>query len=194
MDCYYHHAVPSIDRLLRLRSNRSVRPAAPKPATAPVAAWPPASTPRRGPSGAAGGRVPPRPSRAAAPAAPAADVPAAVATRRSPIRPESRALVALGYPFWPLALLALFDGSHSPFVRKQAWQALGFNFGIYGMWFALSAIAAIPVIGMSAWPLLPFVIPVAFVASVVYGFKVWQGEDVRVPFISDYVESRTTNA
>jgi uncharacterized membrane protein len=104
------------------------------------------------------------------------------------VRPESRALVALGYPFWPLALLALFDGARSPFVRKQAWQALGFNFGIYGLWFALTAIGSIPVIGMSAWPILPFVIPVAFVASVVYGFKVWQGEDVRVPFVSDYVE------
>jgi len=110
------------------------------------------------------------------------------------VRPESRGLVALGYPFWPLALLALFDGSRSPFVRKQAWQALGFNFGIYGMWFALSAIAAIPILGMSAWPMLPLLIPVGIVASVVYGFKVWRGEDVHVPFISDYVEQHLPGA
>jgi uncharacterized membrane protein len=106
------------------------------------------------------------------------------------LRPESRALVALSYPFWPLALLALLDSSRSPFVRRQALQALGFNFGVYGLWFALSAIAAIPLIGFSAWPLLPLVVPVAVVASFVYGFKVWQGEDVRVPVVTDFIDNR----
>jgi uncharacterized membrane protein len=106
------------------------------------------------------------------------------------VRPESRALVALSYPFWPLALLALLDGSKSSFVRRQALQALGFNFGIYGLWFALSAIAAIPLIGFSALPLLPLVVPVAVVASFVYGYKVWQGEDVRIPVVTDFIDNR----
>ena len=81
------------------------------------------------------------------------------------VRPESRALVALGYPFWPLALIALFDQSRSDFVRRNAWQALGFNAGMYGIGWLLSAIATIPFIGLSAWPLLPFVIPVSIVAE-----------------------------
>jgi uncharacterized membrane protein len=98
--------------------------------------------------------------------------------------------VALSYPFWPLALLALLDGSKSPFVRRQALQALGFNFGVYGLWFALSAIAAVPLIGFSAWPLLPLVVPVAVVASFVYAYKTWQGEDVRVPIVGDFVDNR----
>lgn len=106
------------------------------------------------------------------------------------VRPESRALVALSYPFWPLALLALLDGSKSPFVRRQALQALGFNFGVYGVWMALSAIASIPLLGISAYPLLPLVIPVAVVASIVYGFKAWQGEDVRIPVVSDFIDAR----
>ena len=42
----------------------------------------------------------------------------------------------------------------------------------------------------SAWPLLPFVVPFAFVANVIYGFKTWQGEDVRIPIITDLVEER----
>jgi uncharacterized membrane protein len=106
------------------------------------------------------------------------------------IRPESRALVALSYPFWPLALLALLDGSRSPFVRRQALQALGFNFGMYGLWFALSAIAAIPLIGFSAWPLLPLIVPVTVVASFVYAYKTWQGEDVHVPIVGDFIDTR----
>jgi uncharacterized membrane protein len=89
-----------------------------------------------------------------------------------------------------LALLALLDGSRSPFVRRQALQALGFNFGVYGLWFALSAIAMVPLIGYSAWPLLPLVVPVAVVASFVYAYKTWQGEDVHVPIIGDFVASR----
>ena len=106
------------------------------------------------------------------------------------VRPESRALVALGYPFWPLALLALFDQSGSDFVRRNAWQALGFNAGMYGLGWLFTSIAAIPLIGLSAWPLLPFIVPVTIVASVVYGIKVWHGDDVRVPFVSDIVDQR----
>jgi uncharacterized membrane protein len=106
------------------------------------------------------------------------------------VRPESRALVALGYPFWPLALIALFDQSGSDFVRRNAWQALGFNAGMYGLGWLFSSIAAIPLIGISAWPLLPFIVPVTIVASVVYAIKVWHGDDVRVPFVSDIVDQK----
>jgi uncharacterized membrane protein len=106
------------------------------------------------------------------------------------VRPETRAFVALSYPFWPLALLALLDAKGSRFVRRQAWQALGFNFGMYGLGALLSAIASVPFIGWSAWPLLPFIVPVTVVASVVYAFRVWQGDDIDVPLISDWVDAR----
>ena len=106
------------------------------------------------------------------------------------VRPETRALVALSYPFWPLAILALLDSKGSHFVKRQAWQALGFNFGMYGLGALLSAIAAIPVLGFGAWPLLPFIVPVTIVASVVYMVKVWQGDDVNVPLVSDWVDAR----
>ena len=106
-------------------------------------------------------------------------------------RPETRALVALSYPFWPLALLALLDNSGSHFVKRQAWQALGFSFAMYGLSVPLlGAISAIPLLGWSAIPLLPFIVPVAFIASVIYGFRVWHGEDVNVPIISDLVDAR----
>lgn len=106
------------------------------------------------------------------------------------VRPETRGLVALGYPFWPLALLALLDGKGSHFVRRQAWQAVGFNLGMYAMGVLLSAAATIPILGLGAWPLLPFVVPVTVVASFVYAYKVWHGEDVNVPLVSDWVDAR----
>jgi uncharacterized membrane protein len=110
------------------------------------------------------------------------------------LRPESRALAALGYPFWPLALLALFDPSRSQYTRRNAWQALGFNFGMYGLAWLMSAIAEIPLIGISAWPLLPFIVPVTIVASVVFAIKAWHGDEVHVPFVSDIVDARLHQA
>ncbi|HLX26854.1 MAG TPA: DUF4870 domain-containing protein [Candidatus Cybelea sp.] len=103
---------------------------------------------------------------------------------------ESRALVALGYPLWPLALLALFDRKQSRLLRKQAFQALGFNLAMLGFGGLLSVVAQVPWLGISASVLLPFLIPVFLVASVYYGIKTWNGEDVRVPIISDWIDER----
>jgi uncharacterized membrane protein len=125
------------------------------------------------------------PRREAPPAAPPPR-PAAVATVRS----ETRGLVALGYPFWPLALIALFDPSGDPFVRRNAWTALGFNAGFAAVGWLLTAVASIPWIGLSAWPLLPFIVPLWLVASVVYGLKAWHGEEVHVPIVSEIVDQK----
>jgi uncharacterized membrane protein len=103
---------------------------------------------------------------------------------------ETRVLAALGYPFWPLAVLALFDPKRDGYIRRQAWQALGFNFGMAAVGFFLHAVAAIPFLGWSAWPLIPFLLPIMIVADVVYAIKVWHGEDVRIPLISDWVDAR----
>jgi uncharacterized membrane protein len=194
VDCYYHNAVPSVAACVGCRQPicatcRSAqgdcpgcRLAARIDAAKGEHELPGQVPPRRGSYQAPPPGYTPPPEPAAAPVY----AQSSVAT----IRPESRALVALSYPFWPLALLALLDGSKSPFVRRQALQALGFNFGVYGLWFALSAIAAVPLIGFSAWPLLPLVVPVAVVASFVYAYKTWQGEDVHVPIVGDFVDRR----
>jgi uncharacterized membrane protein len=110
--------------------------------------------------------------------------PAAVAT----VSPETRALVALGYPFWPLAALALLDPKRSPYVRRQAMQAIGFSFGYYGLSLGLGAVAHIPILGFSAWPLIPLLIPIYLIAITIYGFKAWHGDEVRVPLISDWLD------
>lgn len=186
MDCFYHNAVPSVALCVGCKQSicATCRSSDGNCPGCRLAARIDA---------AAGGRelpgqVPPRSQYQTPPQ----DAPPQTqrSTMVAEVRPESRALVALSYPFWPLALLALLDSSKSPFVKRQAYQALGFNFGMYGVGFMLSWIASIPLIGMSAWPLLPFVIPVAIVASVVYGIKVWHGEDVRVPIVSDFLDAK----
>ncbi len=103
---------------------------------------------------------------------------------------ETRLLLALGYVLWPLAALALLDPTRSPAVRRQAIQALGLNFGLYGLGVVLAAIAQIPLLGWPAFPLLAALFPVWLVATVVYGVKVWNGDSVRVPLVSDWLDER----
>jgi uncharacterized membrane protein len=112
------------------------------------------------------------------------------ATSLAAVSPETRVLLALGYPFWPLAALALLDSKRSPAVRHQAMQALGLNFGLFGLWFGLGAIAQIPILGFSAWPLLGLLAPIWLVATIVYAVKVFHGDEVRVPLVTDWLEER----
>jgi uncharacterized membrane protein len=205
MDCFYHHAVPSVAPCrgckkpvcatcrnengecpgcvlaarveAARRSNMINGGVGPSYGSYTGAASAGTSSPGPAPAGPQAQYQPPPPPRVRRTAAVA-------------VRPETRALVALGYPFWPLALISLLDGKASHFVKRQAWQALGFNLGMYGLGALLSAAAALPIIGFGAWPLLPFVVPVTIVASVVYAFKVWQGDDVNVPIVSDWVDAR----
>jgi uncharacterized membrane protein len=194
VDCFFHHAVPSVAQCTGCRKPvcASCRAADGSCPSCQLAARIDAAARRNtmisggvGPSSGTYAPPPPQPPPYYAPPPPTVHPSTALA-----VRPETRALVALSYPFWPLALIALLDGKASRFVKRQAWQALGFNVGMYGLGALLSAAAAIPLLGMGAWPLLPFVVPVTIVASVVYAFRVWQGDDVNVPVVSDWVDSR----
>ena len=111
-------------------------------------------------------------------------------TALASVSPETRALLGLGYPLWPLAALALLDPKKSVAVRRQATQALAVNFGLFGMWIALETLVHVPLLGIAAWPLLAALFPVWLVATVIYGVRVWQGDDVRVPLVSDWLDER----
>jgi uncharacterized membrane protein len=187
VDCYYHHAVPSVALCVDCKQPICATCRAAEgtcPGCRLGARIDAAKGVRELP-----GQVPPRPQYQPPPQQqPYMQAQAPQYAAVADVRPESRALAALGFPFWPLALLALIDSGKSPFMKRQALQALGFNAGIYGLWFLFWSIGGIPIIGWPAWPLLGLVIPVGIVASVIYGFKVWQGEDVRVPIVTDYVD------
>jgi len=180
MDCYFHSNVPSVAVCTHCRKSicatcRDERGECPSCRLAERI-------------DAAGGRLAGDVGAAGAGSATAQvkQAPTAVMTAPS----ETRVLAALGYPFWPLAVVALFDPKRDGYIRRQAWQALGFNFGMYAIGVFLHAVAAIPFLGWSAWPLLPFLIPIMIIADVVYAIKVWHGEDVRIPIVSDWVDSR----
>jgi hypothetical protein len=117
---------------------------------------------------------------------------AEVATALDPV--ESRALVALGYPLWPLALISLLDRKQSKYLKRQALQALGFNVGIAALWGVFTVIGTffdqVPFISAAPDILRPLLIPVFLVASVYFGVKAWQGQDVHVPVISDWLDER----
>jgi uncharacterized membrane protein len=107
------------------------------------------------------------------------------------VSPETRALLGLGYPLWPLAVIAMLDPKKSAPVRRQAIQALALNGGMFGLFTVLTGLSHFwLVISWPAWVMLPFLFPVWLVATVVYGYKAWQGEDVRVPLVSDWLDER----
>ena len=184
MDCYFHANVPSIAPCIECgkpicatcRDDRGGCPSCRLAAKVEAAT----ATRQQIP-----GAVPPRPA------------PATVrghATIVAPSDPaESRALVALGYPLWPLALVSLLDRKQSRKLRRQALQALGFNAGFWGFWALLWLIGQVPFMGFSAWVLMPL-LPILFlVASVYYGIKTWNGDDVRVPIVTSWIEDRMPN-
>ncbi len=150
-----------------------------------------AAAPRAGLGGAVGPSNPaPPPPRGGPYAAPPPRVVATVERRGSlhDVSIETRALLALGYPFWPLAAVALLDQTRSPAIRRQAMQALGLNFGLFALWSVLVAIAHVPLLGISAWPLIALLIPVWLIATIVYAVQVGSGEEPRVPLISDWLD------
>lgn len=182
MDCYFHSNVPSVATCADCRKPicatcRDERGSCP---SCRLAAKVEAATATRV---HLGGQVPPPPPQ------PAAVVrKAEVATLPDSV--ESRALVSLGYPLWPLALLSLLDRKQSRYLRRQALQALGFNVAILGIGGVMSVVANLPWVGLAPSVLLPFLVPLFLVASVYYGIKTWNGEDVRVPIVGDWIEER----
>ena len=188
MDCFFHHAVPSVSLCNGCRKPvcQTCRNDSGNCPSCVLAARIDAARDASMINGGVGPsyQAPPPPQPGPAPRV------TVHTTTAVAVRPETRALVALSYPFWPLALIALLDAKGSLFVRRQAWQALGFNLGLFGFSSLLGAIAYLPIIGFGAWPLLPFIAPLWLVASVVYAFKVFQGEDVNVPVVSDWVDAR----
>ena len=117
---------------------------------------------------------------------------AEVAVSSDPV--ESRALVALGYALWPLAVISFLDRKRSNWLKRQAIQALGFNVGmaaLYGIFTVLGTVFdSIPFISAAPDILRPLLIPVFLIGAVYFGVKAWQGQDVHVPVISDWLDER----
>ena len=75
-------------------------------------------------------------------------------------------------------------------TRRQAFKAIGFNVGIFAFWGVFSLIAQVPSSGFSAWRARTAALPLFLIASVYFGIKAWNGEDVRIPVMSDWLDDR----
>lgn len=184
MDCYFHANVPSIAPCAHCSKPicatcRDTQGSCP---SCRLAQKIDSATAQRS---VLGGQVPPRP----APPPPAAS-PRAQVTTLSDDPVEARALAALGYPLWPLALLALFDSKRSRFIKRQALQALGFNLGFAAFWGVLELTSVIPVLGWSSSFILLLMLPLFLVSSVFFAVKAWNGDEVHIPVISDWIDER----
>ena len=103
---------------------------------------------------------------------------------------ESRALAALGYPLPPLAMLALLDRKASPALRRQVYQSLAFTGGTAAFGFLLFMMLGVPFLNISAGLLLAVIFPAWLVLSVVYGIKTYNGDEVRIPIVSDWIDEK----
>lgn len=195
MDCYFHSNVPSVAACSDCRKPicATCRDSAGTCPSCRLAAKVHTATATKR---AVPGAVPPRSEQSWRTQPSAQPAPQARATVTAPQdAPESRALVAMGYPLWPLALLSLFDRKQSRALRKHAYQALGFNVGMYGFWALLTFIAHLPFVGWTplGWSsdiVLAFMVPIFIIMSVFYGIRAWHGEDVRVPVITDWLDDK----
>ena len=112
---------------------------------------------------------------------------------------HTRLVVVLGHSGCG-AILATIDQLKRPVdkqsrnLRRQAFQALGFNVGFFGFWGLLSLLAQVPFLGFSAWVLVPLLAPLFLVASVYYGIKTWNGDDVRIPIVTSWIDERMPKA
>lgn len=194
MDCYFHSAVPSVAVCIdctqticaTCRDEIGLCPGCRlERRMAAASGVRPGLSGKRGPQ-----NPPPGPQPRASYESRPAPAARKTATALASVSPETRALLGLGYPLWPLAALALLDPKKSVAVRRQATQALAVNFGLFGMWIALETLVHVPLLGIAAWPLLAALFPVWLVATVIYGVRVWQGDDVRVPLVSDWLDER----
>lgn len=195
MDCYFHSNVPSVAACAdcrkpicaTCRDDQGTCPSCRLAARVDAAS----ATRQK-----IGGQVPPyahASSQPPPPQPPPATVrKAEVATALDPV--ESRALVALGYPLWPLALISLIDRKQSRYLRRQAIQALAVNAGFAALWGLLTVIGnvfdSVPFIAAAPDILRPLLIPLFLVATVYFGVKAWQGQDVHVPIVSDWLDER----
>lgn len=105
------------------------------------------------------------------------------AAQAGPANETSKILSALGYPIWPVALVAILiePYKNEPFVRSHAYQALGLNLGVWAVVWLLGA----TVVGVA---LSGIVGVAALVYEIVLAVKAFNGEYVEVPLVHGVVK------
>jgi uncharacterized membrane protein len=133
--------------------------------------------------------VPPAPPAPPWTPTPASGAPGA--GRPGPVNDTSKLIAALGFPIWPVAVVAILIDPYKDekFVKFHAMQAIGLGL-IH--WIAVAVLQAfwfIPFVGwmlMSVAGLLGLII---FVFQIMFALRVYGGAYVEVPVVYDFVKS-----
>ena len=88
------------------------------------------------------------------------------------------------------ALLGLFDRKQSRYLQEAGASGARLQRRLRRILGVARPSKQLPVLGWSATAIIPFLVPIFLVASVFYGIKVWHGDEVRVPLISDWIDDR----
>ena len=89
---------------------------------------------------------------------------------------------ALAYVFTPLIpiiLMLMEDKKDRPFIKAHNAQALAWGIVIYVISFVLTFVVIGPCIGLVGWGF-----------AVYWGVKAYQGEQVTIPVITDFVKNQ----
>lgn len=79
-------------------------------------------------------------------------------------------------PLIPIILLLMDDKKNRPYLKSHYPQALAWGV-------VMIVINVLPIIGQLAWA-------VAFVMNIIWGIKAYNGEQVTIPVISDFVKKQ----
>ncbi len=79
-------------------------------------------------------------------------------------------------PLIPIILLLIEDKKNRPYLKSHYPQALAWGL-------VLIVINVIPIIGQIAWA-------VGFVMNIIWGIKAYNGEQVTIPVITDFVKKQ----
>jgi uncharacterized membrane protein len=102
-----------------------------------------------------------------------------------------RVVAATGYAFTPVVPMVVLasEMKHDPFLRRHAAQALVWA-GPFLLSFVPAALLLIALLRMSLVAIcaLPVVIVLPFVPGTIWGFKIYDGQDVRIRWITPLAE------
>lgn len=101
----------------------------------------------------------------------------------SDISNDDKLWAALAYvftPFVPVLLLLLEDKKDRPYIRAHNVQALAWG---VGLWALVSV--TIPLFGLGLC-----IGPLGFLVTLFWAFKAYQGEEINIPLISDFVKGQ----
>ncbi len=103
------------------------------------------------------------------------------------IKSEDKLFSAIAYPIPLVALFIIFTDKKSVrFCRYHAWQALFFGLALVALSLAISVLTVIPGVGCLLSMIGSVLGLVWLIVAILFAIKVYNGEYIVIPVISDF--------